>query len=90
MKSYEEDLGQNNPRNNPPKAKTQQSNKIEDTSTASKKRRKITHQAAINYEEGDLRGIRLKAQAESIDLYHALLESCVIKNAAEFFERGNS
>jgi len=38
----------------------------------------------ISYEEGDLRGILAEALANSIDPYHALLKSGVIKNAAEF------
>jgi hypothetical protein len=54
-----------------------------------KKCRKKPLGAVTTYEEDDLRGIVAKAQAESTDLYHALLESGVIKNAAEFFERGD-
>lgn len=36
------------------------------------------------YEEGDLRGILAEALAKSTDPYQELLESGVIKNAAEF------
>jgi hypothetical protein len=39
---------------------------------------------AVDYEEGDLRGIVAEALAKSTDPYRALLESGVIKSAAEF------
>jgi hypothetical protein len=51
------------------------------------KERRKTSRKIISYEEGDLRGIVAKALAGSIDPYHALLETGVIKSAAEFFEQ---
>lgn len=64
-------------------AKTLQSGDERTSNARSQKKRRIS---AIIYEEGDLRGIVAGAQATSTDPYRALLESGIIKNAAEFFD----
>ena len=58
---------------------------VERTSSA-KKRRTSRHDSVVVYEEGDLRGIVVKALAESTDPYLALLEAGDIKSASEFFD----
>lgn len=54
--------------------------------STSKRRQRKRPKPAVIYEEGDLRGIMAKALATSTNPYLALLESGVIKNAAEFFD----
>jgi hypothetical protein len=88
MKSHEDNHEEISSRKNHQDAKPLRANGMENTASP-KKRRKNVHEALTTYEEGDLRGIMAKAQVESIDLYHALLKSGVIKNAAEFFEHGD-
>ena len=64
-------------------AKTLQSGSERTSNARSKKKRRTS---VVIYEEGDLRGIVAGAQATSTDPYRVLLESGVIKNAAEFFD----
>lgn len=56
------------------------------TRTSNARSPKRQHTSAVSYEDGDLRGIVAAALAKSSDPYCALLESGVIKNAAEFFD----
>ena len=58
---------------------------VERTSGA-KKCRTGRHKSFVVYEEGDLRGILSKALTELSEPYRVLLESGVIKNAAEFIK----
>jgi hypothetical protein len=80
-KTHEKPLG--NLVNINSEAKTLQSGAERMSNVRSKKK---GHTSAVIYEEGDLRGIVVGAQAKSTDPYRALLESGVIKNAAEFFD----
>jgi hypothetical protein len=88
MKSHEDNHEEISSRKNHKDAKPLRAHGMENIANP-KQRRKNVHEAVTTYEEGDLRGIVAKAQAESTDLYRALLESGVIKNAAEFFERND-
>lgn len=80
-KTHEKPLG--SPVNINSEAKTLQSGAERTSNARSQKKRRVS---IVIYEEGDLRGIVARAQSTSTDPYCALLESSVIKNAAEFFD----
>jgi hypothetical protein len=88
MKPHEDNSEQISTRKSHQDTKPQRAYIMENTANP-KKRRDSVRAAVTTDEAGDLRGIMARAQAESTDLYDALLESGVIKNAAEFFERSN-